>query len=97
MAGLTKAYFGEFKCPRTDRGPGVHRFDYILDLIREYRVQGVVGYILSYCDPHKLDYPDLRDSLSRNGIPILMIDDDYSLGNMESIKTRLEAFVEMLQ
>ncbi|MBW1819168.1 MAG: 2-hydroxyacyl-CoA dehydratase, partial [Deltaproteobacteria bacterium] len=36
MEGLTRAYFEEFKCPRTDLGPGLGRFDYVLDLIEEY-------------------------------------------------------------
>jgi len=96
MEGLTKAYFEDFKCPRTDRGPGLQRFDYVLDLARTYHVQGVIGYSLSFCDPHKLDYPDLRDYLDRHGIPMLLLDDDYSLSNMESVKSRVEAFIEML-
>ncbi len=92
---LTEHYFVNFQCPRTDRGPGVERFDYILDRAREYRVEGVVGYIISFCDPHKFDYPDLRDYLKKEGIPMVLIDDNYSFEPIESIKTRLEAFVEM--
>ncbi len=94
--GLTEHYFVNFQCPRTDRGPGVERFNYILDRIREYRVDGVIGYIISFCDPHKFDYPDLRDYLKKEGIPMALIDDNYSFEPVEAIKTRLEAFIEML-
>jgi benzoyl-CoA reductase subunit C len=97
MEGLAKAYFEEFQCPRTDRGPGLGRYDYVLDLIDEYNVDGVVCYALSFCDPHKLDYPDLRDYLQDKGIPSLLIDDDYSLGNMASVRSRVEAFIEILE
>jgi len=96
MEELTKAYFEEFMCPRTSRGPGMGRFDYVMDLVRDYNVHGVVGYSLSFCDPHKFDYPDLRDYLNQNGMPMLLIDDDYTLSNAESIRSRVEAFLEML-
>ncbi len=94
--GLTEHYFINFQCPRTDRGPGVERFNYLLERAREYKIDGVVGYIISFCDPHKFDYPDLRDYLKEAGLPMVLIDDNYSFEPAEAIKTRLEAFIEML-
>lgn len=94
--GLTEHYFVNFQCPRTDRGPGVKRFDYLLERARDYRVDGVVGYCISFCDPHKFDYPDLRDYLKQEGLPMLLIDDNYSFEPSGAIKTRLQAFIEML-
>ncbi|MGM0689421.1 MAG: 2-hydroxyacyl-CoA dehydratase subunit D [Bacillota bacterium] len=95
--GLTRHYFTDFQCPRTDRGPGTDRFDYLLKRAREYDVDGIVGYCISFCDPHKFDYPDLRDYLKKEGLPLLLIDDNYSFEPAGSIKTRLQAFIEMLQ
>lgn len=94
--GLTEHYFVNFQCPRTDRGPGISRFDYILERCREYNVDGIVGYSISFCDPHKFDYPDLRDYLKKEGLPMLLIDDNYSFEPAGAIKTRLQAFIEML-
>lgn len=95
--GLTKAYFEDFQCPRTDRGPGFERFDYVLDLVARYNVQGVVCYTYSYCDPHQLDYPDLRDLLEAKGIPSLAINDDYTLGNIDTIANRVQPFLEAVR
>ncbi|MBW2284563.1 MAG: 2-hydroxyacyl-CoA dehydratase, partial [Deltaproteobacteria bacterium] len=81
---------------RTDLGPGLGRYDYVLDLIEEYGVDGVICYALSFCDPHKMDYPDLRDYLQEKEVPSLLIDDDYSLSKMESVRSRVEAFIEIL-
>jgi benzoyl-CoA reductase subunit C len=94
--GLTEHYFINFQCPRTDRGPGTERFAYILDRAREYGVEGIIGYCISFCDPHKFDYPDLRDYLKKEGLPMLLLDDNYSFEPAEAIKTRLQAFIEML-
>ena len=84
--GLKEHYFVNFQCPRTDRGPGIQRFQYILDRAREYNVDGVIGYIISFCDPHKLDYPDLRDYLKEADLPMLLIDDNYSFTPGEGSK-----------
>ncbi len=93
--GLTEHYFVNFQCPRTDRGPGIERFDYLLERASEYNIDGVIGYIISFCDPHKFDFPDLRDYLKKKGLPILLIDDNYSFEPAEALKTRIQAFIEM--
>ncbi len=94
--GLTEHYFINFQCPRTDRGPGTERFEYLAQRAREYNVDGIIGYVISFCDPHKFDYPDLRDYLKKEGLPLLLIDDNYSFEPAESIKTRIQAFLEMI-
>jgi len=96
MDGLVTAYFDSFLCPRTDRGPGSARFHYIADLAKEYKADGLIMYIYSYCDPHKFDAPDVSMSLRKEGLPSLILDDDYSLTNLASIRTRIQAFIELL-
>lgn len=95
--GLKDHYFVNFQCPRTDRGPGTARFEYLLQRAREYNADAFVGYIISFCDPHKFDYPDLRDYLKEADYPMLLIDDNYSFAPAGTIQTRLQAFVEMLK
>jgi benzoyl-CoA reductase subunit C len=94
---LKEHYFINFQCPRTDRGPGRARFDYLLDRAQEYNVDGMIGYIISFCDPHKFDYPDLRDYLKEAGFPMLLIDDNYSFTPAGAIQTRLQAFIELIK
>ena len=59
-------------------------------------MDGIVSYIISFCDPHKFDYPDLRDYLKEAALPMLLIDDNYSFAPAGTIQTRLEAFTELL-
>jgi benzoyl-CoA reductase/2-hydroxyglutaryl-CoA dehydratase subunit BcrC/BadD/HgdB len=96
LDGLVEAYFSSFLCPRTDRGAEGGRLQYIIDLAKEYKADGVIMYIYSYCDPHKFDAPDVRDFLKKEGLPALIIDDDYTLTNLAAIRTRVQAFVELL-
>ena len=94
--GLVKCYLEDFVCPRTGRPSDNARFDYIKDYIRDFKVNGVLLYALNFCDPHKFDIPSLRDYLAQDGLPTLYIEDDYTMANIQAIKTRVQAFVEMI-
>ena len=96
FVGLKEHYLLNFQGPCIDRGAGTQRFAYLTEMARQYDVQGAIGYVMSFCDPHKFDYPDLRGYLEEEGIPMLLIDDNYSLQSSGSINTRLQAFIEML-
>ena len=96
LAGFVRYYFTGFECPRTYRGTDRSRFDYLVHAARQFRAQGVVLYILSFCDPHKLDLVDVRRHLEGAGLPSLVLEDDYTLANLESMRTRIQAFVEMV-
>lgn len=96
LAGFVRYYFRNFQCPRTYRGTDLSRFDYLVEAARRFDAQGVVLYILSFCDPHKFDVVDVRRYLDDAGLPSLVLEDDYTLANLESMRTRIQAFVEML-
>jgi len=94
--GLVDSYFVKFQCPRTCRDPGTGRFEYILDHAREFKANGVIFYTLRFCDPHLFDVPDLRDYLKQAGLPVLILEDDYTMATIEAFRTRIQAFVEMI-
>lgn len=96
LDGLVTTYFNDFKCPRIYRGTDINRFQYIVDLARDYRANGVLMYIYAFCDPHKFDVPDVQRYLSAAGLPVLLIDDDYTMSNLAAIRTRVQAFIEMI-
>ena len=97
MAALSLRYFEKFNCPRTYRGSDMNRYQYLKKMAEMYRIKGVIGYILAFCDVHNADYPDVRDMLEQEGYSVLLLRDDYTLSNHEAVSTRLESFSEMLQ
>lgn len=96
LEGLVNPYFAHFRCPRTYRGSGPERFRYLVNMARAFRVQGVVAYTLKFCDPHMLDFPSLRDYLQQAELPTLYLEDDYTFGNVGQMRTRVQAFLELL-
>ncbi len=77
--------------------PNDERVQHILDMCREKRVDGVIYYTLSFCHTYNVESKKVMDALKAEGIPVLRIETDYSMEDVEQIRTRVEAFVESLR
>jgi benzoyl-CoA reductase subunit C len=73
-----------------------NRYEYLGRFIREWHADGAVFYIVRYCDTCELEGPDLREYLEGMKIPVLMIEDDYSTSTIGQLRTRVQAFLEMI-
>ena len=71
------------------------RVDYILGLIKQYKINGIIYYALKFCDTHLLDLPFLKQRLSKMDVPILFLEGDSLLPSSGQVKTRIKAFLEM--
>lgn len=77
--------------------PNEERIENIVSLAKKYKVDGVIHYTLQYCDPYLIEAYRVEKALEKESIPVLRIETDYSLEDTEQLKTRVEAFVEMLK
>jgi benzoyl-CoA reductase/2-hydroxyglutaryl-CoA dehydratase subunit BcrC/BadD/HgdB len=69
------------------------------DLVRQAkasRAQGVMILFLKFCDPHAFDYPYLKSMLDAEGIPSLLVELESQTAVDGQLRTRCEAFMEML-
>ncbi|MFC2018141.1 2-hydroxyacyl-CoA dehydratase subunit D [Chloroflexota bacterium] len=108
LDGLAYRYLVEIMCPRTFRGDetGMAKKDYMADLatrycylhdyIKEWHVDGVILQSVTYCDIHGYEVPGLRDYLDSLGVPNIYLEHDYNKAAMAPLKTRVQAFIEML-
>lgn len=71
------------------------RGDFLLALVRERRARGVVFARQKFCDPHGFEYARLAHVLSRAGVPHLLVELEQA-SHSGQLRTRLEAFVEMI-
>ncbi|MEE9611668.1 MAG: 2-hydroxyacyl-CoA dehydratase family protein, partial [Desulfatiglandales bacterium] len=69
-----------------------------VQLIKDYRVDGVIYTVLKFCSPWLYTFPAYRDDLREIlGIPILMLQREYAATGMAQMRTRVGAFLEMLR
>jgi bzd-type benzoyl-CoA reductase N subunit len=94
MTTLSRYYLNRTPCPRMHDAQ--KRFEHISRLIKDFHVDGVILYTLKFCDPFLFDIPVLRSRLKEWGIPSLSLECDYTPGTLGQMRTRIQAFVEML-
>lgn len=95
LKAIARRYLNNFPCARMY--PSEERFRRMLDLVREFRVDGVISQTIRYCSPYSNDLPLLADVLARNGVPLLSLDVEYGTSGSGQILTRVQAFLEMLE
>ncbi|SHH40327.1 double-cubane-cluster-containing anaerobic reductase [Sporanaerobacter acetigenes] len=76
--------------------PNEGRIEDVLRYAKEYNVDGVINYNLSFCHTYGVEYNKVEKALKDSNIPVIMIETDYSEGDTGQIKTRVEAFLEMI-
>ena len=69
----------------------------IVQWVKEYKVHGVLEMVQMYSRPRAMRTPFLSKSMEKEGIPFLSVTRDYCLSGISQLKTRIGAFVEMLQ
>lgn len=77
--------------------PDFDRGKFLKGLVDENRVDGVIFLLLKFCDPHSFDYPYLVESLNEIGVPHILIEAEMDNPALGQLKTRMEAFVEMIK
>ncbi len=70
---------------------------YLVDRVKESKAQGVVVLVVKFCEPHLFYYPFIKEALTKVNIPHIMIETEHEVVSLEGIKTRLQAFMEMLK
>ena len=76
--------------------PNEERMDNITKIVEDYKVDGVVQNVLQYCHTYNIEAKVVENTLKEIGIPSIKIETDYSEEDIGQIRTRIEAFAEML-
>lgn len=73
------------------------RTGYLLRLIKDFRIDGVVYYILKFDDPYLFEFPDMKSYLDAQQVPVLRIETEHNTSAIGQISTRIQAFIETLK
>lgn len=77
--------------------PADARTAFVLELVERYEVEAVVSLILKYCHPFLYEAPLLGRALKEREIPSTVLDVGHDLSGHGQLRTRLQAFVEMVE
>jgi benzoyl-CoA reductase subunit C len=100
---LAVRYLRKLKMPMTFVGGGETyqeslktRFGHLKRYIKEFNVEGAILFIYKFCDPYGFEVPAMKSFIESAGIQVLYIEDEYSTSSLGRVKTRIEAFLEMI-
>ena len=108
LDGLAYHYLVELQCPRTFK-EGTHggtkkdymtdletRFSYLGDYAKDWKVNGAILQSVRYCDGHGYEVPGVEDYLASIGLSSIYLEHDYTEGGLAPLRTRVQAFLEMI-
>lgn len=92
---LADAYFLLPPCT-TRNAPIQERLEHLLRKARRSGAEGVVFWMVKFCEPELFDVPQLVEGLKREGLATLVLEAELHQGLSGQMRTRIEAFVEMM-
>ncbi|MBI2877232.1 MAG: 2-hydroxyacyl-CoA dehydratase [Candidatus Tectomicrobia bacterium] len=93
LSSLASRYLNLIPCPT--KYPIEGRYQHLLRLIEQFRVQGVVILQQMFCHPHELEYPYLQKVLRERQVPFVCIELDATY-SAEEIQTQAEELIERI-
>lgn len=95
LQAIADRYYERNICPAKHRDYYT-RAETIKAMIKQHNVQGAIFLYLKFCDPHSFDYPYLKEALDEIGVPSILLELEQQLPSEGQMKTRLEAFIDMM-
>ena len=82
-------------CPTfADNRQRVYR---LKQMIRDYRIEGVIYHVLRGCLVYDFEYRQIEEALGELGIPVIRLESDYNEEDVEQLRIRIEAFIELIK
>ena len=76
--------------------PNSERMKLIPELVREFKIDGIVEVDLQTCTPYCVETFQIKELAEKLGVPYMSVETDYSQSDSGQLSTRIEAFMEML-
>jgi benzoyl-CoA reductase/2-hydroxyglutaryl-CoA dehydratase subunit BcrC/BadD/HgdB len=97
LNAIGERYLMASTCPCFTSSEGnEERINWLLNKVKEWNVQGVIYYVVRGCMLYGMEYNRVKKALDKKNIPTYYLDTDYTREDVGQMKTRVEAFLEML-
>jgi benzoyl-CoA reductase/2-hydroxyglutaryl-CoA dehydratase subunit BcrC/BadD/HgdB len=93
--GVADRYLKGCTCPIFTKNEDRKRR--IIDLVKEYKADGVVYQAFAGCQVYEMEQRSILMAMEKEGISIIYLESDYSPSHLGQLTTRIEAFVESLK
>jgi len=94
---ISERYLMASTCPCfTSKDGNEDRINWLLTKVKDWNINGVIYYVVRGCMLYAMEYTRVKRVLDRLNIPVYYLDTEYTREDVGQLKTRVEAFLEML-
>ena len=99
LENLAIKYLQKSPCPRMiDRESDFKvREEFVLNMIKEFHVDGVILETMKFCDFWTAERFMIEKPFKKLGVPFINLEREYVTANIGQMKTRVQAFLEVLE
>jgi len=83
--------------PCSCMSPNSDRLDLLNRMIDDFRVDAVIDLTWQACHTYNIEAYAVGNLVKQKGLPYLHLESDYSNSDLESLKVRIEAMLEMIE
>ncbi|MDR2719236.1 MAG: 2-hydroxyacyl-CoA dehydratase family protein [Nitrososphaerota archaeon] len=97
LNAIGERYLMACTCPCfTSKDGNEDRINWLLTKVKDNNVQGIIYYVTRGCMLYAMEYTTVKRAFDKVNIPVYYLDTDYTREDAGQLKTRVEAFLEML-
>jgi benzoyl-CoA reductase/2-hydroxyglutaryl-CoA dehydratase subunit BcrC/BadD/HgdB len=103
VRGIAERYLRKLRLATTYVGTGntyeenlEARFGHMKQYVEDFKINGAILFINKYCDSYGFEVPAIKSFIESAGASVLYLEDEYSTSGLGRMKTRVEAFLEMI-
>lgn len=94
IAALAQKYL---QIPCSCMSPNQHRMELLDEMIDEFKVDAVIDLTWQACHTYNIESHQVGKLVKQKEIPYLHLESDYSTSDVEALKVRIEALLEMVE
>ncbi len=83
--------------PCSCMSPNPYRLELLNSMIDDFRVDAVIDLTWQACHTYNIEAYEVGKVVKQKGLPYLHLESDYSTSDLESLKVRIEAMLEMVE
>jgi benzoyl-CoA reductase/2-hydroxyglutaryl-CoA dehydratase subunit BcrC/BadD/HgdB len=95
LEALEESYFAMPPCT-TKNFSIEERLNYLVEKLERSKAHGVIFNTVKFCEPELFDIPQLVEEVKKRGWATLVMESELNQGLSGQMRTRIEAFVEMI-
>ncbi len=97
LNGISERYLMASTCPCFTSSDGNEdRINWLITKTKDFKANGVIYYVVRGCMLYAMEYSRVKKALDKLNIPVYYLDTEYTREDVGQMKTRVEAFLEML-